>query len=84
VVVGNLDTDATHYNILDVFKVVFMVGDVRMSEDCCLGDIYIVDLGNFGLGHMAKITITAFRKLEVCAMVRFAHSHPTTDSLGNM
>lgn len=68
VIIGNLDPDATNYNLLDVFKIVFMVGDVRLSEDCCLGDIYIVDLANFGLGHMAKITITALKKLEVCAM----------------
>jgi len=83
VVIGNLDTDSTNYNLLDVFKVVFMVGDVRLSEDCCLGDIYVVDLANFGLGHIAKMTITALRKLEVCAMVRSVHVHPTTDSLGN-
>jgi hypothetical protein len=83
VVIGNLDPDATNYNLLDFFKVVFMVGDVRMSEDYCMGDIYVVDLANVGLGHIGKITITALRKFEVCAMVRSAHGHPTTDSLGN-
>lgn len=73
-VLGNLDPDATKYNVLDVFKLLFMVGDVRLSEDCCVADIYIVDMANFGLGHMTKITIPAVKKLEVCAMVSFYRS----------
>jgi hypothetical protein len=77
--IGNLNPDATNYNLLNVFKIVFMVGDVRLSEDCCLGDVYIVDMANFGLGHMAKITITAVKKLEVCAMVRSDLRHPISD-----
>lgn len=68
VMVGNLDPDATKYNLLDFFKIIFMVGDVRFSEDCCVADTYIVDMANFGLGHVAKITFTAVKKLEVCAM----------------
>jgi hypothetical protein len=67
--VGNLDADATKYNLLDVFKLIFMVGDVRLSEDCCVADTYIVDMANFGLGHITKITLAAVKKLEVCAMV---------------
>ncbi|PSN57107.1 hypothetical protein C0J52_01295 [Blattella germanica] len=41
VLIGNLDPDATNYNLFDIFKLVFMVGDVRFSEDCCIADTYI-------------------------------------------
>ncbi|KAJ4426604.1 hypothetical protein ANN_26402 [Periplaneta americana] len=68
VLLGNIDPDATKFNLLDVFKLIFMVGDVRFSEDCCVADTYIVDMANFGLGHISKTTITAVKKLEVCAM----------------
>jgi hypothetical protein len=81
VLLGNLDSDATKYNVLDVFKLIFMVGDVRFSEDCCVGDIYIVDMANFGLGHITKITITAIKKLEVCAMVSLYGIQSTRGSL---
>jgi hypothetical protein len=74
VLLGNLDPDATKYNALDVFKLIFMVGDVRFSEDCCVADTYIVDMANFGLGHITKITIPAVKKLEVCAMVSSSHT----------
>ncbi|XP_021919716.1 uncharacterized protein LOC110829859 [Zootermopsis nevadensis] len=68
VVLGNLDPDASKYNVLDVFKLIFMVGDVRFSEDCCVADTYIVDMTNFGVGHIAKITMPAVKKLEICAI----------------
>jgi hypothetical protein len=77
--VGNLHPDATKYNLLDVFKLIFMVGDIRFSEDCCVADTYIVDMANFGLGHVAKITFTAVKKLEVCATVSSDHAHFTCD-----
>ena len=69
VLLGNLDPDATNFNLLDIFKLIFMIGDVRFSEDCCVADEYIVDMANFKLGHIAKTTVTAIKKLEVCAMV---------------
>jgi hypothetical protein len=81
VILGNLDPDATKFNLLDVFKLIFMVGDVRFSEDCCVADNYIVDMANFGISHIAKITITAVKKLEVCAMVSFDPVHPPCDIL---
>ncbi|PSN57140.1 hypothetical protein C0J52_01303 [Blattella germanica] len=45
--------------------------EVRMCEDYCSGDVYIMDFKNFTLGHVTKITIPFLKKMEVCAMKGF-------------
>lgn len=46
-----------------------MIGEVRISECRCLGDVYIYDLSNVCLGHFAKLSPTIVKKCEVTATV---------------
>jgi hypothetical protein len=64
-----MDPDPSNIFIQDILKLCFMVQDVRMSEDYCLSDVYIMDYNNFTVGHISKVTLPALKKMEVCAMV---------------
>ncbi|XP_069680231.1 retinol-binding protein pinta-like [Periplaneta americana] len=65
------NNDSTLFNPDDFFKFTLMTLDVRMCEEYCLSDIYILDLGKFTLAHVAKVNIAGLRKYEVCAMGGF-------------
>jgi hypothetical protein len=66
---GCLDPDPSKTVVLDILKLWFMVQEIRMFEDYCLSDIYIMDYNNFTVGHISKVTLPALKKMEVCAMV---------------
>ena len=68
-VMGCLDPDPSNIVVLDILKLCFMVQEIRMCEDYCLSDIYIMDYNNFTVGHIGKVTLPALKKMEVCAMV---------------
>jgi len=62
-------TDAKNFDVGNHMKLMLMVQEVRMSEDYCHSDILIVDLANFTVGHVPKITLTDVKKYELCVMV---------------
>jgi hypothetical protein len=62
-------SDTTHYNTVNTVKMCHMVMEIRISEDYCLSDVYIVDLANYSLGHVRQITIPILRKFELCVLV---------------
>ena len=64
-----LPTDAKHFDVCNHIKLMLMVQEVRMSEDYCHSDIIIVDLANFTVGHVPKITLTDAKKYELCVLV---------------
>jgi hypothetical protein len=66
---GCLDPDPSNTVVFDILKLWFMVLDIRMCEDYCLSDIYIVDYNNFTVGHISKVTLQALKMMEVYAMV---------------
>ena len=68
-VMGCLDPDPSNIVVLDILKLCFMVQEIRMCEDYCLSDIYIMDYKNFTVGHVGKVTLPALKKMVVCAMV---------------
>ncbi|XP_069698920.1 alpha-tocopherol transfer protein-like [Periplaneta americana] len=67
-VMGCLDPDTTNLVTSDVLRVNFMIQDIRMSEDYCSSDIYIMDFDKFSIGHFSKVTLPILKKMEVCAM----------------
>jgi hypothetical protein len=77
-VLGCLDPDPANTILQDILKLGFMVQDVRMCEDYCISDIYIMDYNRFAVGHVSKVTLPVLKKMEVCAMVRYI---PTTFEL---
>lgn len=75
-VLGCLEPDPNKIIMQDILKLSFMVQDVRMCEDYCISDVYIMDFSKFSVGHVTKVTLPILKKMEVCAMVR--HHNPTT------
>lgn len=47
-----------------------MMGDVRMSECYCFGEIFVYDLAEMRIGHLTKLTPTLIKKCHVVATVR--------------
>jgi hypothetical protein len=68
-VLGCLEPDPNKIILQDILKLCFMVQDVRMCEDYCISDIYIMDYNRFSVGHISKVTLPILKKMEVCAMV---------------
>jgi hypothetical protein len=70
-VLGCLDRDPANTIVHDILKLCFMVQEVRMCEDYCISDIYIMDYNRFTVGHIGKVTLPILKKMEVCAMVHY-------------
>jgi hypothetical protein len=70
-VLGCLEPDPNKTIVQDILKLSFMVQDVRMCEDYCASDIYIMDYNRFTLGHVSKVTLPILKKMVVCAMVQY-------------
>jgi hypothetical protein len=64
-----LDQDPSKYIVYDVFKMIFMILEIRNTEDYNLAEIFIVDLENITMGHVVKYTLPAIKKLEISALV---------------
>jgi hypothetical protein len=64
-----LKQDPSKYIVYDIFKIIFMVFEVRNKEDYNLAEIFIVDLDNITMGHVVKYTLPAIKKLEISALV---------------
>jgi hypothetical protein len=64
-----LDRDPSKYIVYDVFKMIFMILEIRNTEDYNLAEIFIVDLENITMGHVVKYTLPAIKKLEISALV---------------
>jgi len=62
-------TDGMEFNPLCVVKLFQMMMEIRISEDYWRSDIYLVDLGNFTLRHMTKVTPSIVKKYELCTVV---------------
>jgi len=69
IVLGLSSTDAASFDALDQAKIGQMVLEIRMSEDYCSSDIYIVDLSRYTLGHVPKFSLPLIKKHLLCAFV---------------
>jgi len=69
IVCGLQPTDGMEFNMLYELKLFQMMMEIRISEDYCRSDIYIMDYANITLRHVTKITPTLVKKFELCAIV---------------
>ena len=70
-IVANLNQDWSKNNIYDVFKMVFMVSEIRTIEDYSLTDIFIFDFKHVTAGDAVKYTLPVIKKVQVITFVSF-------------
>jgi len=68
-VLGFPPSDGMDFNALCMAKLMHMVMEIRISEDYCLSDIFVIDYGNISLRHITKFTPSLIKKYEMCAVV---------------
>jgi hypothetical protein len=66
-------SDNKDFNVLHFIKIGLMILEIRMCEDYYLSDIYIMDVANYSVAHIAKITIPILKKYELCVLVSTAN-----------
>jgi len=68
-VFGLPPTDGMEFNPLHAIKLIQMMMEIRISEDYCRSDIFVIDFGNFTLRHVTKITPSIVKKFELHVIV---------------
>ncbi|XP_069700704.1 alpha-tocopherol transfer protein-like [Periplaneta americana] len=71
IIIKYLTKDTTNFVLQDQNKVALMTTEVRMCEDYCFTDIFILDMENYTLGHVSKMAFTTTKKSEACLMKAF-------------
>jgi hypothetical protein len=69
VIIGIPPTDGMDFMPMDVIKLFQMMMDIRISEDYCRSDIWVVDYANLTLRHVIKLTPSDLKKFVLCAIV---------------
>ena len=69
VLFGLPTSDSTDFNMLYVLKLYLMMLEIKISEDYCSSEIYVVDWSNITIGHVSKITPSHVKKFELCGLV---------------
>jgi len=69
IILGLTSSDAESFDAMHHIKIGQMILEIRMSEDYCHSDIYIVDLTRFKFGHVLKFTPLLMQKYFLCAFV---------------
>jgi len=57
------------FKTLYVIRLFKMMIEIRISEDYCRSNIYVLDYGNVTLCHISKIIPSLMKKCEFCALV---------------
>ena len=72
IAVGMLPTDGMDFSPLYSLRLFQMMMEIRISEDYCRSDIYVVDFANMTLRHVTKIAPSVVKKFELCSIVSSA------------
>nr|CAD7443181.1 unnamed protein product [Timema bartmani] len=72
-IVRYISSDASLLDLNLFFKLMFMVGDIRLRECMCLGEDIIVDMSNITFSHVTKLTPVLVKKIQMCGMI-FVHN----------
>ena len=83
IILGLTSSHAASFDALDHIKVGQMILEIRISEDYCRSDIYIVDLSRFTLGHMAQFTFPLIEKYFLCAFVSTIYIYNNNNNNNN-
>jgi hypothetical protein len=46
-----------------------MVQEIKVTEDYCRSDIIVVDMANYSLAHIIKLSVPYVKKFELCTLV---------------
>lgn len=68
-IIGLQTSDVIDYDTLNHIKIGQLLQEIRICEDYCLSDIYILDFAKYSLGHVPKISLPLLRKLQLCSLV---------------
>lgn len=77
-IMGLQTSDTSNYDSVNHIKIGHLVQEIRICEDYCLSDIYVIDLAKYSVGHIPKISLPLLRKLQLCSLVSTENSrlHP--------
>ncbi|KAJ9583065.1 hypothetical protein L9F63_022587 [Diploptera punctata] len=67
-IVGLLNSDATHFDLINLAKISFMLMEMRTCDDYWRSNILVIDLKNYSMGHVPKFTLPLIRKFEIILM----------------
>jgi hypothetical protein len=73
VVIGLPPTDGMDFMPMYMIKLLLMMMEIRISEEYCLSDIYVLDFVNITLRHVTRITPSWVKKFELCGIVSSAN-----------
>jgi hypothetical protein len=62
-------SNPANFDALDYMRVTEMALEIRIREDYCLSDIYVLDLAKYSLGHIPHFTLPVLKKFILCAVV---------------
>ncbi|KAL4707243.1 hypothetical protein ACJJTC_008324 [Scirpophaga incertulas] len=67
-VVRGLDKSLETHHLYDAFKLIMMIGDIRLKEEKegVAGDVYILDARVVSPSHLGKLSISAVKKFLIC------------------
>ncbi|XP_075219608.1 retinol-binding protein pinta-like isoform X2 [Lycorma delicatula] len=65
---GLLDPDTEKFSATDMSTRSLMHFDIRLQEECCLGDIYVMDLALFSISHLKQYSVSFIKKSVMCQM----------------
>ena len=74
VVIGVPPSDGMDLNPQNVLRLFQMLMEIRISEDYCRSDIYVVDYGYITLRHIKKLSPSLVKKFELCAFVSLTNN----------
>jgi len=69
IAVGMFPTDGMDFSPLYSLRLFQLMMEIRISEDYCRSDIYVVDFANMTLRHVTKIAPSVVKKFELCSIV---------------
>lgn len=63
-------SDVSKFEPLDVYRAIFMIGDIRLREEPpIVGDVFIFDMKHMTAAHLAKMATPLLRRAINCTHV---------------
>ncbi|PSN57103.1 hypothetical protein C0J52_01291, partial [Blattella germanica] len=63
--------DPELYLFKELIMIVFMIIHIRMREEYCSSDIYVLDMKNFSLPHGTKVNFAILKQAQLCIFNSF-------------
>lgn len=71
--ISGLDKNIEAEHLTNAFKIIMMVGDIRLREEVegIAGDVYVLDASTVTPSHLTKISPACLKKFFICIQVCF-------------